>query len=63
MIALHYIAKECKFLCLQCYGLLNNNARPDKLYMRWLGELTKRAVKMEINMLIYHFMIRQNNVQ
>ena len=40
MIALHCISKECEVLCLQCYGSLNNNSRPDQLYMRWLGELT-----------------------
>ena len=39
-IELCCIAKECKVLCLQCYGSLNNNARPDQLCMRWLGELT-----------------------
>ena len=57
----HYAAlpNSAKF-CLQCYGSLNNNARPDKLCIRLLGELTKRTVKMEINMLIYHFMIPQN---
>ena len=54
---------KCAKFCLQCYGSLNNNARPDKLCMRRLGELTKRTDKMEINMLIYHFMILQNNVQ
>ena len=61
----HYPAlpKSAKFCVYNAYGSLNNNERPDKLCMRWSGELTKRTVKMEINMLIYHFMILQNNVK
>ena len=58
----HYAAlpNSAKF-CLQCYGSLNNNARPDKLCMRLLGELYETdSQNGNKYMLIYHFMIPQN---
>ena len=38
-ITLHFQrVRSCT--CWQCYGSLNNNARPNQLYIRWLEELT-----------------------